>query len=420
MRETPYLRQRGERWFFILGAARARAAGWIHEIGRAAGEPKASIPLGCATTREEIAGIRAKAQQLYRQYLEDAGLAPVAAADETLVDGYPADSLGAFFVMWRKRGVEWQEKAAATRDDYDRAWTHLGPELGKKPLHKITPDEFAAAQRKWERELSAHERFRTVKCARAMFNAAIKRGLLKTSPATLLPNPMPKSRWQSFNAGEIYVLVGEAWTRKKTGLALAIWTAWETAMSPVDIRTLSPAMLRRDKVGLYVARERTKTKGGVDGAEILAALSDDLSAAIEAYIETLRAAGLELAPDAPIFRKPNRRTWRERKALAQDFRRLRAAVMKGDARRFADIRRSANLEMRLGDASPAERAKILANTLDRSRFLDATYTPSTVALARRMATKRAAARAILAAANDASSDAAEGGKRPPKTQPADS
>ncbi len=47
-------------------------------------------------------------------------------------------------------------------------------------------------------------------------------------------------------------------------------------------------------------------------------------------------------------------------------------------------------------ATPQERATILANTLHKSKFLEETYTPPTLELARKMAEKRQAGRAPLA------------------------
>ena len=109
--------------------------------------------------------------------------------------------------------------------------------------------------------------------------------------------------------------------------------------------------------------------------------------------------GIVIGPHANLFRKMRGTHYRDRKQLGLDFSRLRNLVMPGDKRQLQDIRRSANIEMKLGEATPQERAELLANTLDKSKFLDETYTPPTVALSRQMADKRRAGRAALAAAN---------------------
>lgn len=396
MKKPPYTRQRGDnhRWFFELGAERASAAGWFHESGRRIGKPKSSIPLGEGENKKQQAVIFKEAWGLYNKYLEDAGLVPDDPIDATLIDGYPPDSLGAFFFYWRLKGADWAIKSERTRDDYFRAWEHLGPALGAIPIHKISPDKFADFQQDIENKLSPWERFRVIKCARAMFRAAVKREIISASPATLLPNPMPAGRNSFFVAPEILKLAATAWMNKKPGMALAIWTAWDTALSPVDVRSLSLSMIKVDAVGAYIHKARTKTE-----AEVYAYISPDLWRAITDYISELERTGIVLGPHAPIFRKRRGTHYRDHKDLGQDFSRVRAKALPKDKRQFQDIRRSANLEMRLGEATKKERAEILANTLDTSGFLDATYTPPTVALARQMVEKRIKGRAALTAAN---------------------
>lgn len=399
MKDTPYLKQRRERWYFILGPERAIRAGWFWSAKdgvslRQIGKPKSSIPLGKAVDRVAIAGIRKHAAELYEAYLVDAGLMPAAPVGD-LIAGYPPDSLGAWFRTWTRGDfADWKTKSPRTREDYARTWPLIDKAMGKRPIHKITPNEFANAQQQWDAELSPSERFRTVKCARAIFAAADKHGIIDrgSSPATILANPMPVGRNRFVVAARVEQWAAEALKQKKTGLSLMIRTAWVGAQSPVDVRTLTIGMLHRSPQGAYFKRERTKTR-----TELYIALSDDLADDIDAYIRDLEARlKVALAPNAPIFRKRHGTAYRERRELSQDFGRVRAKVDPADKSQFQDIRRSANLEMRLGEATPEERATILANTLHKSKFLEETYTPPTLELARKMAEKRQAGRALLA------------------------
>lgn len=408
MRDTPYLKQRGERWYFILGPERAVRAGWFWTakdgvLIRQIGKPKSSIPLGLAVDRVAIAGIKSQAAELYEAYLVDAGLSP-AAPPADLISGYPADSLGAWFRTWTRGDfADWKAKSPRTREDYARTWSAIDKAMGERPIHRITPNEFASAQQLWETEMSPSERFRTVKCARAIFAAAETHGIIDrgASPATILANPMPVGRNRYVIAARVEEWAAEALKQKKTGLSLMIRTAWAGAQSPVDVRTLTIAMLFQSAQGAYFRRERTKTR-----AELYIALSDDLSADIAAYIGDLEAKlKVALAPNAPIFRKRHGTAYRERRELSQDFARVRAKVDAADKSQFQDIRRSANLEMRLGEATPKERATILANTLHKSKFLEETYTPPTLELARKMSEKRQAGRALLAGHRNESGNA---------------
>lgn len=405
MKDYPYLRERKGRWFFILGEKRAREAGWFWRSGedcppRLYGKPKGSIPLGAAETKNALASIRRQASELYAKFLEDVGAAsgPAPEAHE-----YPGDSLGAWFHAWthvNERGEgfhDWLSKGERAREDYARAWKHLGPALARRPIHKITPNEFAGHQRQWEKDLSGSERFRTVKCARAIFKAAELHGILAkgASPATVLPNPMPKGRAAYFHALDIYEYALEALAAGKRGLSLIILVAWEGAQAPVDIRTITLDMYHRSPEGRYIHRRRKKTEEKAP-SEIYIALSEDTADMIDAYLAHLKDdLNIELTPNAPIFRKAGGRPYLDHKALGQDFRRLRLQYDPSDDRSLMDIRRSANLEMAVGGASDEQRAKILANTLDKNRFLEATYTPPTLALARKMSSTRADGRAHL-------------------------
>lgn len=411
MNETPYLRRRGDRWFFILGEDRARRAGWFWTAKdgagpRLIGRPKGSIPLGLAQSKADVAAVREEAAKLYNLYLTDSGLAP-AAAPADLIAGYPPDSLGAWFRTWTTAGFEdWKIKSARAREDYARTWPAIDAAMGRRPIHKIAPNEFAAHQRQWEKDLSPSERFRTVKCARAIFTAAETHKIIAkgASPATILPNAMPAGRRTYVVAKRVEQWAAEAMRQKKTGLALLIRTAWAGAQAPVDIRTLTISMLHRNDDGAWFHRERTKTR-----AELYIALPADLAADIDAYVAALEAKlKVKLSANAPIFRKRHGTHYRERRELSQDFARVRAKVDAEDKAQLQDLRRSANLEMRLGGASAEERAKILANTLHKSRFLEATYTPPTLALARKMSEKREAGRALLASPANESGNAPAG------------
>lgn len=82
--------------------------------------------------------------------------------------------------------------------------------------------------------------------------------------------------------------------------------------------------------------------------------------------------------------------------FSQDFRAVRNHVFPGDASQFLDIRRSGNVEADAAGADKATMAELLANSLDSSSFLDATYTPPTVSKARQVAVQRIAGRERLA------------------------
>ena len=76
---------------------------------------------------------------------------------------------------------------------------------------------------------------------------------------------------------------------------------------------------------------------------------------------------------------------------------MRKVAFPGDTRQFQDLRRSGNVEADAAGADKAAMAAVLANTIDKSKFLDETYTPPTVAKAREVAAQRLKGRKRLAA-----------------------
>lgn len=159
-------------------------------------------------------------------------------------------------------------------------------------------------------------------------------------------------------------------------------------MSPVDIRTLPRKALKRTLEGYYVETERTKT-----GKQAFGAVSDELGAMLDEYISSL---GFELMPDEPILRTRRDRSRYTKARFGSDFAKVRElAFGKDEPRYFMDIRRSGNVEADLGGASADDRAEILANALHKDAYLEQTYTPPTVAKARKMIEQRRIGRALL-------------------------
>ena len=68
--------------------------------------------------------------------------------------------------------------------------------------------------------------------------------------------------------------------------------------------------------------------------------------------------------------------------LGDDFRTARQAVFPGDKRQVQDFRRSGAIETVAGQATGAELAAKMANSIDSNRQLQETYTPHTALLVR--------------------------------------
>lgn len=341
-------------------------------------EPKPLGPDGPAA--------RAEATRLYDSWLTTRSGAPV----RTIT--YPAGSFGAYFERF-KRTKAYGRKAPRTREDYERAWKHLGPAFGQKTLTRISAADVEDFLEDLEKVVSDSERYRVLKVLRALFADAIVRLKLNMpSPALAVSNPQPRGRSQIWLGSEIPKLVAGARELGQHGMAVAIMVAWDTLFSPVDVRSLQKASLKRDGSGWYLARARTKTE-----REAFGALSDETAAALLAYLDDL---GVELLPASRLIRRKSGNAYGDgvggKNYFAQDFREVRNHVFPGDARQFMDIRRSGNVEADAAGADKATMAELLANSLDSNSFLDETYTPPTVSKARQVAAARIEGRARLA------------------------
>jgi len=335
----------------------------------------------------------AEAQSLYEKWLRARDGSETFTVEET----YPPGSLGEYYRLFKAKSKAWRKKALRTKEDYERAWKHIGPHLGRKTITKISVTDIEDFEEVLDTTLSPSERYRVMKCLRALFADAIVRLRLNIkSPALAVANPQPRGRSQIWLGSEIQKLVTGAYELEMDGMAVAIMIAWDTLFSPVDVRTLTKQQLRRDAVGWYLHRSRTKTD-----REAFGHLTDETAAALHAYLKEL---GADLLPTAALIRRKSGKAYAQgvsgKNYFAQDFRAVRAHVFPGDQRQFLDIRRSGNVEADAAGADKSTMAELLANSMDSSAFLDATYTPATVSKARQIAVTRKEGRERLAAEVD--------------------
>lgn len=298
---------------------------------------------------------------------------------------YPQGSLGHWWLTW-KTLPSYLRKGAGTRAEFEEAWKRIGPALGSKPLAKITPAEVEEFQVALEESVTAYRRWSIIKKLRGIFNAAIAHRLITQSPATTLPNPQPEGRSVILRPEQMTALFEAA--RPEPGMWLVLRIMYEAAVSPIDARSVERDMLIPWRQSGYISRDRTKT-----GQSLGNALSASLWADIAAYLE---ASPVALGP---IFRRADGTAWKDRRAFNYDFAKIRKQAGLPAHIKPLDIRRTANLEAALGDAKPEERAKFLANTLDRNKRLEKTYTPETVELSLTIAEKREIGRQYLKSAS---------------------
>jgi hypothetical protein len=264
------------------------------------------------------------------------------------------------------KGVLWT-KEQHSRDDWPRAWRHLGPLFGDCDPKTVTPEQMLELRTVVWTAVSKREAQRMVKVWRALWQRMAGFGYCDKDldPTFQFSNSAPAPRDAVWLEGEVVRLVKEALRSRYYGLAALLAVAWDSQLSPIDVRKLTAAQRRRDPVGTWFETGRTKT-----GRKALATLSKRTVRVLDAYLANI---GAELV--GPIFRNRSGRPY-SKDTLGKDFRDMRALVFGPDEdRKLADFRRSGTVEAYTGEASAEDVQAKMANTLAQSNLTAADLQP---------------------------------------------
>jgi hypothetical protein len=284
--------------------------------------------------------------------------------EETLSSRFGEGTLAAAFAEYRQT-QEWATKAARTREEWNRCWALIGPAFGPCRPSTVTLAQISTFRRMVEANVSLREAHRCIKIWRALWrvSAALKYCLRDADPSLGVRNVEPKPRQAVWEHGEVVRLCKGAWRAGYKGLAAAMAVAWDTSLSPVDVRSLRPQDRRGD--AFHVARAKT-------GRAAIGTLGRRSLRALDAYLSAL---GVEVSPAAPIFRNRSGAPY-SKDTLGDDFRDVREMVFgPSETRTLADFRRSGTVEAVRGGAEGGQIAAKMANQFDKSAFLRKTYAP---------------------------------------------
>ena len=293
-----------------------------------------------------------------------------------------------------RKGIVWTSEHRS-RDDWPRAWRWIAPLFGDCDPETITPEQFTGSQGQpglcdfVTRKVSASECHRVVKVWRALWRRMAILGYCdaKRDPSLFFRNTAPKPRQATWSEGEATRLVKHAWRAGFRGLAACLAAAWDSQLSPVDVRRLAAQDMRQDDLGIWFDLDRAKT-----GRPAIATLSLRSTVLLLAYLDQQPAEALG---PSPIFRNRSGRAY-SKDTLGDDFRDVRAMVFgPKETRQLADFRRSGTVEAVTGRVDPASLAHKMANTINKSNRLFATYSPARLASVRQADEARRAGRTIL-------------------------
>jgi hypothetical protein len=319
---------------------------------------------------------------------------------------YPHGSLGQAYARAcalreserKAKGTVWTREQKA-RDDWPRAWRWIGPAFGDYAPPAVVAEDLLALRAKVAERVSESEAFRVIKVWRALWAKLTPLGYTVppgSDPSLTFTNSAPAPRQQTWSQHDVARLVQRAWREGYYGLAALLSTAWDSMLSPVDVRSLTVGQRRNDGHGSVFSLARAKT-----GRPAAATLSRWSEAILDAYLDKL---GVTLHNATPLFwtrggssTAKGGRPWPPRPytsdRLGIDFRHIRALVFgPHDQRQIQDMRRSGAVEAMRGDASPTKLSAKMANTIGSSNRLHRTYIPVDLSAVRDVDEARAVGR----------------------------
>jgi hypothetical protein len=319
---------------------------------------------------------------------------------------YPPGSLGQAYsrslalreAERKSKGVAWTRQQRA-RDDWPRAWRSIGPAFGDYDPLAVVSEDLLTLRAKVAERVSEGEAFRVIKVWRALWAKLTPLGYTVppgSDPSLTFANSAPPPRQEVWPQRDVLRLVQRAWRERYYGLAALLAVAWDTMLSPIDVRSLTVGQRRKDDDGSVFSVQRAKT-----GRPAAGTLSRWSEAILDAYLARL---GLTLHDAAQIFwtrgglpTVRGGRPWPPRPyssdRLGVDFRHIRTLVFgAADERQIQDMRRSGAVEAVRGDAAPTKLSTKMANTIASSNRLHRTYIPVDVATVRDVDKARAISR----------------------------
>lgn len=353
-------------------------------------------PLAWAKAQECNARWR-EAQAAYRR----GELVPAPAKIEII---YPPGSLGAGFAAYRATDA-FRTKKDRTREDWERGWKQIGPMFGDVDPETVWLQHVDGWYVDLLARIGVREAHRALKIWRALWKVCETLARPDGTPYVKRKDPSlgirrrtPQPRQAIWFEGEAVRLVKQAWRAGYRGLAVALAVAWDTMLSPVDVRTLTRAQLSGDADGPLFQLARAKT-----GKAVIGTLSPRTAYLLKTYLAELPA---DLHPSAPIFRtrgftpgvkggKPRPPVPYTADTLGDDFRDVRSSLFPGDRRQLLDFRRSGAVEAKAGQVDPAALADKMANSIDSNKFLQSTYLPADARVVRLADEARTRGRARL-------------------------
>ena len=270
---------------------------------------------------------------------------------------------------------EFRDKSTARQEEIEYSIKHILPIFGPSQVDRISPkhcEEFYDILRD---NGSVHKAARVMKDLRYLFNRAMRQQLTLYNPALAVKVKQPPPRRVLWRAENVPATIEKAWDQGYRGLAVGVAILYDTSLSPVDVRKVSPADIRED----HTFVERSKTGRGQ-----YAIYSPETLELIRRY---LREAPFDILPTTPIVRTRRGRIY-SKDQFARDFRRIANLVGLPKNVQMRDLRRTAHTERLEGGANDQEAKAAIGNSIDRNSALYDTYSVLSLDMAKAAERKR--------------------------------
>ncbi len=303
----------------------------------------------------------------------------------------PAAAPGTFrdvFDRYRRLGV-WAAKKPRTREEWAYVWDIIKPVWGDVQMADVDAELVDRFYTRIRAAYSLHKAHRVMKVFRALLEVGVAMKVISENPSRIVENKAPAGRTEIWAHDEVMMLAACAWHCGFRGLAVAIRIAYDTQLSPVDVRLLTPAQRRDDPAGTYFETARAKS-----GKRAFGTIGADTESLLDLYLAELADAGVVILDTAPLIRHRSGGAYTKDK-LGHDFRRIRDRLWIGETRQLLDMRRTGNVEAAVGGARPQDLSAKQGNTIAQSNKLYETYTPTQLAAVRQADAARTRGRVKL-------------------------
>ncbi len=172
-------------------------------------------------------------------------------------------TIGAAFERYRST-IEWAKKPPRTREEWERCWVRIEPFFGRARPSAITLEHISMFRETVRVSVSEREAQRCIKIWRAIWKvaAALKFCRADADLSIGVRNTEPKTRSAVWEHAEVIKLAKTARRTGYKGLAAIIAVSWDTSLSPVDVRSLTPSERHGD--AFHIARAKTRAGGDRD------------------------------------------------------------------------------------------------------------------------------------------------------------